>query len=102
MKFNISLGMFILALVGAFSGWIAWWINNLNLNKQIATQKAVAIATKAVNDERDFIHLRNNQLQISSGIAHGFEETEHKLDHLKQELMEIKAYLIQHQPNFKE
>lgn len=94
MKFNISLGMFVLALIGAFSGWVAWWINNFNLNKQIATQKAVAIATKAVNDERDFLHLRNNQLQISDGIAHGFGEMEHRLDYLRQELIEIKAYLI--------
>lgn len=94
MKLDVSLLSFILALIGAGSGWFAWWINNDKLNKQIATQKAVAIATKAVNDERDFIHLRNNQLQISDGIASGFNEIEHRLDNLRQELIEIKAYLI--------
>lgn len=98
MKPDVSLGMFILALVGAFSGWVAWWINNFNLNKQIATQKAVAIATKAVNEERDFVHLRNNQLQISSGITTGFNEIERRLDSIREEQGEIKAYLIRN-PN---
>ncbi|MBG1263099.1 hypothetical protein [Nostoc commune] len=94
MKFDISLGMFVLALTGAFSGWVAWWVNNFNLNKQITTQKAVAIATKAITEERDFIHLRNNQLQISSGITTGFDEIERRLDNIRQEQTEIKAYLI--------
>jgi len=99
MKFDTSLASFSLALIGAISGWLAWWINNEKLNKQIATQKAVAIATKAVNEERDFIHLRNNQLQISTGVADGFREVENRLYDIDKQLSEIKAYLIRTRSN---
>ncbi|MEH1811925.1 MAG: hypothetical protein V7K26_03685 [Nostoc sp.] len=98
MKFDISLGMFVLSLIGAFSGWVAWWINNFNLNKQIATQKAVAIATKAVNEERDFVHLRNNQKDISNGVALGFNEMDRRFDNVDRELLEQKAWLIRGKP----
>lgn len=94
MKFDISLGMFVLSLIGACSGWVAWWINNFNLNKQIATQKAVAIATKALNEERDFVHLRNNQKDISNGVALGFNEMDRRFDSVDKELLELKAWLI--------
>lgn len=98
MKFDISLGMFVLALIGTFSGWVAWWINNFNLNKQIATQKAVTIATKAVNEERDFVHLRNNQKDISNGVALGFNEMDRRFDSVDKELLEQKAWLIRGKP----
>jgi hypothetical protein len=44
--------------------------------------------------ERDFTHLRNNQKQMSEGIAHGFEEIERRFDVVDRDLLEIKAYLI--------
>ncbi|MEH2002363.1 MAG: hypothetical protein V7L00_27130 [Nostoc sp.] len=94
MKFDTSLASFSLALIGAISGWLAWWINNEKLNKQIATQKAVPIATKAVNEERDFVHLRNNQKDISNGIAIGFNEMDRRFDSIDKELLEQKAWLI--------
>jgi hypothetical protein len=44
--------------------------------------------------ERDFTHLRNNQKQISDGIAHGFDELERRFDTLDRDLLEIKAWMI--------
>ena len=43
---------------------------------------------------RDFNHLRNNQQQMTDAILRGFEDIEDKLDRLKGETLEIKAYLI--------
>lgn len=96
MKFDASIAGFILGLVCASSGWIAWWINKLQFDKQIAIQKAATDATKAYAAERDFNHLRNNQLQISDGIAAGFKEMEHQFEFITKELSDIKAYLIRH------
>lgn len=92
MKLDTSLASFLLAFLGALSGWIAWWLNK----RQQVIQQAVAVAEKALNDKRDFNHLVNNQIQISNGIADGFKDLERMLDDLIRELLEIKAYLIRY------
>lgn len=92
MKFDTSLASFLLAFVGASSGWIAWWLNK---RKQLV-QRAVVAAEKALNEKRDFNHLINNQIQISVGITDGFKDLEKMLDDLMRELSEIKAYLIRY------
>ncbi len=48
--------------------------------------------------ERDFNHLRNNQSQISDGIADGFEEMDRRFDTLDRDLLEIKAWMIRGRP----
>jgi hypothetical protein len=96
MKFDASTGSFLLACIGAFSGWIAWWNSKLKFERQQATQEAVRAAEKALNEERDFNHLKKNQEQISDGIAHGFDGIEEVLEDLMRQLLEIKAYLIRY------
>ncbi|MEH1829538.1 MAG: hypothetical protein V7L22_30080 [Nostoc sp.] len=93
MKFDASTFSFLLALVGSTSGWVAWWINK----RQQIIQKAVKDAEKALNEKRDFNHLVNNQLDISKNIAFGFDQLEHQLDDIDNELRELKAYLIGNQ-----
>ncbi|MEH2312344.1 MAG: hypothetical protein V7K35_13315 [Nostoc sp.] len=97
MKFDLSFAGFVLSLIVAASGWFFRWNDKQKFERQQATQKAVAAAEKALNEERDFNHLRNNQVQISQGIATGFDEIERRLDHLRELLTEIKAYLIRNQ-----
>ncbi len=97
MKFDVSLAAFLLSLVVAASGWFFRWNDKQKFERQQSTQKAVAAAEKALNEERDFNHLRNNQMQISQGIATGFDEIERRLDHLREQMAEIKAYLIRTQ-----
>ena len=71
------------ALLLALGGNIAWaLVTYVNSEK------------KKYAAERDFNHLRNNQKSISDGIAHGFDEIEHKLDALSQQMYEVKAWLI--------
>ncbi|MHC5598769.1 MAG: hypothetical protein ACYTXC_23000 [Nostoc sp.] len=93
MKFDASTFSFLLALSGAISGWVAWWIGR----RQQIIQKAVKDAEQALNERRDFNHLVNNQLDISKNIAHGFEDLEDQIDAMSNELREIKAYLIGNQ-----
>ena len=93
MKFDASTFSFLLALSGAISGWVAWWINK----RQQVIQKAVKDAEKALNEKRDFNHLVNNQIDISKNIAHGFHELEDQISAVSNELREIKAYLIGNQ-----
>lgn len=104
MKFDSSFASFLLAFIGALSGWVAWWLNKYKfekqqdaLERQQAIQQAKAAAEKAVNEERDFNHLRNNQIQISQGIATGFKDIEAGLDNLFKEVSEVKAWLIRNQ-----
>ena len=104
MKFDSSFASFLLAFIGALSGWVAWWLNKLKFEKQQAAlerqqaiQQAKAAAEKAVNEERDFNHLRNNQIQISQGIANGFKDIDFALDKLSDQVTEIKAWLIRNQ-----
>ncbi|MEH2287176.1 hypothetical protein [Nostoc sp.] len=97
MKFDLSFAGFVLSLVLGLSGWFFRWSDKQKFERQQSTQKAVAAAEKALNEERDFNHLRNNQIQISQGIATGFDELERRLDHLRELLIEIKSYLIRNQ-----
>ncbi len=104
MKFDATSLSLLLSLVIALSGWIARWRDKLKfekqqfaLERQQAIHQAEAAAEKAVNEQRDFNHLRNNQVQISQGIATGFDEIERKLDHLLEQVGEIKAWLIRNQ-----
>ncbi|MEH2351940.1 hypothetical protein [Nostoc sp.] len=90
MKFDASLASFLLAFVGAFSGWIAWWIGK----RHQTIQKAVADAEKALNDKRNFDHLVRNQAEISKNIAYGFQDIESQIEDQNNELREIKAWLI--------
>ena len=60
MKFDLSFAGFVLSLVVAASGWFFRWSDKQKFERQQSTQKAVAAAEKALNEERDFNHLRNN------------------------------------------
>ena len=97
MKLDLSFAGFLLSLVVAASGWFFRWSDKQKFERQQLTQKAVTAAEKALNEERDFNHLRNNQVQISQGIATGFDEIERRLDHLRELLIETKAYFIRNQ-----
>ncbi|MDZ8139622.1 MAG: hypothetical protein RM049_30760 [Nostoc sp. DedQUE04] len=98
MKFDASAASFLLAFIGALSGWIAWWHNKLKFEKQQATQIAVAAAEKALNDKRNFDHLVRNQAEISKNIAYGFQDIENQIADQNNELREIKAWLIRCKP----
>lgn len=93
MNFNPSFGSFLLALLGAVSGWVVWWISRGKEN----TRQAVALAENAVNAKRDFQHLVRNQAQISDNIASGFKDIDNRFAEQNNEIREIKAYLIQNQ-----
>ncbi|MBD2354743.1 hypothetical protein H6G41_08890 [Tolypothrix sp. FACHB-123] len=49
---------------------------------------------RKLSAERDFNHLRNNQQNISQGIAHGFDEIEAKLNTMARDLLEIKIWIM--------
>ncbi|MEH2448939.1 MAG: hypothetical protein V7K18_25085 [Nostoc sp.] len=104
MKFDPSLANFTLALVVAASGWFFRWNDKRKFEKQEASferqqaiTKAEAAAEKKVNEERDFNHLLNNQRQISQGITTGFDEIEERIEHLRELMLKIEAYLIRNQ-----
>ena len=112
MKFDLNLAGFILSLVVAASGWFFRWNDKQKFERQQnaferqqAITQAEAAAIKITNEERDFNHLRNNQIQISQGIASGFKDIESSLvtgfkdtksstDELKGLSNEIKSWLI--------
>ncbi|BCL34251.1 hypothetical protein [Nostoc sp. MS1] len=75
----LAIGGFILALGGNIT-WAIIMIAN-------AQKKAYAA-------ERDFNHLKNNQKDISDGIAMGFDEIERRFDYVDKELIELKSWLI--------
>ncbi|MBD2438250.1 hypothetical protein [Nostoc sp. FACHB-110] len=93
MKFDANVASFLLASVCASSGWVVWWINKINLDKHLSTQQAADNAKKEYAAQRDFEHLRNNQKDISTGIALGFDEMERRFDLLDRDIIEIKAQL---------
>ena len=104
MKFDVSLGGFVLSLVIAASGWFFRWSDKqkferhqASLERQQAITQAEAAAEKKVNEARDFNHLLNNQRQISEGIATGFDNVEEKIDHLKELMLRVESYLIRNQ-----
>lgn len=90
MNFNASVASFLLALVGAISGWVFYWSNK----SEQTTKKTVADAERVLNEKRDFNHLLNNQIDISRGIATGFNDLEDQLREVDNEVREIKAYMI--------
>ncbi|MFN6450541.1 MAG: hypothetical protein RMX59_035140 [Nostoc sp. DedSLP05] len=94
MKFDPTVASLLLALVCAVSGWVVWWWNKLQLDRQTSTQRAADAAKKEYAAQRDFEHLKNNQLQISQAITLGFEEIEDRFNILHREITEIKAYFI--------
>lgn len=53
---------------------------------------------KAYAAERDFNHLKNNQLSISKGIADGFEDVEAGIHRIEREILELKAWHIRLMP----
>ncbi|MEH2242361.1 hypothetical protein [Nostoc sp.] len=94
MKFDLGLAGFVLSLVVAGSGWFFRWNDKQRFERQQSTQQAVAAAEKALNEERDFNHLRRNQEQISQGVATGFDHIEEQIDSLRELMLKIEAYLI--------
>ncbi|MBW4568040.1 MAG: hypothetical protein KME31_08455 [Tolypothrix carrinoi HA7290-LM1] len=85
----IALGAFLLALFTNIFGVVVWyviWYANSEKKKYAA--------------ERDFNHLKNNQKDISSGIAEiakdfdkRFDDLDKRLNSFDQDLLEIKTYL---------
>ncbi|BAZ50124.1 hypothetical protein NIES4103_70260 (plasmid) [Nostoc sp. NIES-4103] len=49
--------------------------------------------------ERDFNHIKNNQLQISEGIAIFTKDLDNRLDDIDKNLIEIKSYMVIHASN---
>jgi hypothetical protein len=96
MKFDIALASFLLGAIASASGWVLWWITKIQNDKFQAIQKSTEAATKEYAAQRDFEHLKNNQLNISKGIVEGFNDMEQELNALHDELLEIKAYLIRY------
>lgn len=74
----IALGGFLLGLIPYVVGTIVWYANS---------------EKKKYAAERDFNHLRNNQKDISNGIAHLAEEIEGYFDVLNRDILEIKIRL---------
>ena len=106
MKFDLSFAGFLLSLIVAASGWFFRWSDKqkferqqASLERQQAITQAEVAAEKKVNEARDFNHLLNNQKQISQGIATGFDQVEEKVDHLRELMLKIEAYLIRNQGN---
>lgn len=98
MNFDFKIASFIVAFAGLVVGWFLLWLAK--------REKAIE---KSINDKRDFNHLTNNQLQISTGIANGFNELEHQVrgvenqvQGVENQVREVKAYLIRNgKPNEK-
>lgn len=49
--------------------------------------------------ERDFNHIKNNQIQISQGIGLLTKDLDNRLDDIDKNLVEIKAYMAIHVGN---
>lgn len=71
----------LVGLVPYGIGMIVWYAN---------TEK------KKYAAERDFNHLKNNQKDISNGIAHLAENIEHDLEVITRDILEIKIKLNIH------
>jgi uncharacterized protein HemX len=96
MIFDPAVASFVLGAVAAASGWVLWWITKIQNDKFQAIQKSTEAATKEYAAQRDFEHLKNNQINISKGIATGFDDLEKQILDLHNELLEIKSYLIRY------
>ncbi|GAX43448.1 hypothetical protein NIES4075_44610 [Tolypothrix sp. NIES-4075] len=73
-----SLWAFIASLIPFALGGILWYAN---------------ARTKEYAAKRDFDHLRNNQKEISNGIAHLMGEMEDYFRELNRDILEIKLKL---------
>lgn len=92
MQTSIALGAFLLALFTNIFGVVVWyavWYANAEKKKYAA--------------ERDFNHLKNNQKDISDGIAeiakdfdNRFDELDKRLNSIDHDLLEVKTYLNIH------
>ncbi|MBD2202759.1 hypothetical protein H6G33_17930 [Calothrix sp. FACHB-1219] len=80
---NIQTSISLIALLLAIGGNITWLFFTYGNSEK---RKLAA--------ERDFNHLRNNQQSISDGIAHGFDDIEHKLDAIARDLLEIRIWIM--------
>jgi hypothetical protein len=76
---SVAIAAFLLALGGNLT-WLVVTYGNAEKRK--------------VTAERDFNHLRNNQQNISDGIAHGFDEIESRLEVIDRNLIEIKIWIM--------
>ncbi len=82
---NIQILISLIALLLAIGGNITWlFVTYGNSEKR----KLAA--------DRDFNHLRNNQKDISNGLAHGFDEIEAKLEVIDRNLIEVKIWIMRH------
>ncbi|MEH2278920.1 MAG: hypothetical protein V7K40_30065 [Nostoc sp.] len=121
MKFDINLAGLALSFIVAASGWFFRWNDKqkferqqASLERQQAITQAEAAAEKKVNEARDFNHLLGNQKQISQGITLGFKDIEEgltsglegieeRIEHLRELMLKIEAYLIRNQgTNYRE
>lgn len=89
---SIAIGAFLLALATNIVGVIVW-----ALIAYAGSEK------KKYAAERDFNHLRNNQIQISDGIGSivkdidsRFDKLDERLNSQDHDLLEIKTYLNIH------
>ncbi|MBD2204936.1 hypothetical protein H6G33_04245 [Calothrix sp. FACHB-1219] len=80
---NIQTSISLIALLLAIGGNITWLFFTYGNSEK---RKLAA--------ERDFNHLRNNQQNISDGIAHGFDEIEDKLEAIDRNLIEVKIWIM--------
>ncbi|MEH2305418.1 hypothetical protein [Nostoc sp.] len=99
MKFDATVASLLLALVCAVSGWVVWWVNRLQFDKELSNHKAAETAKKEYAAQRDFEHLKGNLKQMSDGIVDGFDEMENRFDGIDKELLRIEAYLIHPKPS---
>ncbi|MFK0732079.1 MAG: hypothetical protein ACFKPT_13850 [Gloeotrichia echinulata GP01] len=77
----VALCSFALALFTTATGAILWYVG---------TEK------KKFAAEREFLHLKNNQISISAGIAELFKEMDRRLDIIDRDILEIKNILSYH------
>ncbi|WP_017652564.1 hypothetical protein [Fortiea contorta] len=75
-NFFVALCSFALALFTTATGAILWYVNS---------------EKKKYASERDFLHLKRNQEQISQAIAQVMIEMDRRLDLISHDILEIKA-----------
>ncbi|BAY08621.1 hypothetical protein [Calothrix sp. NIES-2098] len=82
---NIQNSIPLIALLLAIGGNVIWLFVTYGNSEK-----------RKLSAERDFNHLRNNQQNISDGIAHGFDEIEGKLEVIDRNLLEVKIWIMRH------
>ncbi|MDZ8056599.1 MAG: hypothetical protein RMX63_34850 [Aulosira sp. ZfuCHP01] len=80
---NIPNSISLIALLLAIGGNVIWLFVTYGNSEK-----------RKLSAERDFNHLRNNQQNISDGIAHGFDEIEDKLAVIDRNLIEVKIWIM--------